>query len=151
MLNPIRVRRAVFIRASPAEVWRLCENPGSAFGVLPKGATMELLTDRFDEVGSRWRIVTGHGRNRMVAENEVVEIEPLRRQVLRSRAGRMEGTSVTTLTPRDGGTVLLVEATAVFPPGLRTIPDRLLTAIIGPIATGRALKKMARLVERGAR
>lgn len=82
---------------------------------------------------------------------EVVEIEPNRRQVLRSRAGRIESTSITTLTPQDGGTLLSIEATAAFPTGLRSIPDRVLTAIIGPIATGRALKRMARLVEHGTR
>lgn len=147
MLNPVRVRRSVFIRATPAEVWKLCQDPRTAQSLLPRGGALEVLTDRFDQVGSRWLIVTTSGKERREVVNEVVEIEPMRRQVVRSRADRMDSTSITTLTPQGDGTLLSIEATAEFPPGLQSIANRMVTAIVGPIATGRALKQLARLVE----
>jgi hypothetical protein len=147
MLNPIRVRRQILIRAAPEDVWRLMENPGAARGLLPNGTSIELLTDRFDQVGSRWRVVTRHGEHRVAMLNEVVAIERPVSQVLRSTSDRMAGSSRTTLTPINGGTLMVLEGTAEFPPGLRSLPDRLLTAVLGPISTQRALKRMKRYVE----
>ena len=150
MLNPIRVRGQILIRATPEEVWDLVENPGAAMGLLPKGAHVDLLTDRFDQVGSRWRVVTQSGQARAEILNEVLAIEKPVSQVLRSTSDRMTGGSRTTLTATDGGTLMVVEATAEFPPGLRSILDRILTAILGPISTRRALTRMKRLIEAGS-
>ena len=147
MLNPIRVRRQIDIRATPDEVWSLIRNPGAARWMLPKGAHLELLTDTFDEVGSRWRIVTIAGHKRMEVLNEVLSIEEPRSQVLRSTSDRMIGESRTTLTPTPDGTRLLMEGMAEFPSGLRSLPSRLLTAIVAPIATRNALKRMKRYIE----
>ena len=147
MLNPIRVRQSIHIRATPEEVWWLVENPMEATQLLPKGARFELLTDRMDAVGSRWRFVTSAGGKQVEIDNEVVEIEKPIRQLLRSTSDRMTGTSHTFLTPATGGTLMTIEGTARYADSLRTLPDRLLTSLLAPILTRRALKRMKRLVE----
>ena len=144
MLNPIRVRQSIHIRATPEEVWWLVENPMEATQLLPKGARFELLTDRMDAIGSRWRVVTSAGGKQFEIENEVVEIEKPIRQLLRSTSDRMTGTSHTLLAPTKGGTLMTIEGTARYADSLRTLPDRLLTSLLAPILTRRALKRVKR-------
>jgi uncharacterized protein YndB with AHSA1/START domain len=150
VLNPIRVRREVEIRARPEVVWRLVRNPGEVRFLLPKDAALELLTDRFDEVGSRWRVTTAVGTKREQVTNEVLAIEEPVYQLIRVTSDRMTGDSRTTLEKTDTGTRMVIEATATFPSGLRTLPLRVLTAMLGPFSTERALRRMKRYVEGNA-
>ena len=91
--------------------------------------------------------MTSAGGKQFEIDNEVVEIEKPIRQLLRSTSDRMTGTSHTFLTPATGGTLMTIEGTARYADSLRTLPDRLLTSLLAPILTRRALKRMKRLVE----
>ena len=121
-------------------MWALLMDPAAQLALLPRHARIEVLTDRMDEVGSRWQTVNGIGKRAVVVLNEVVELVPLRSHVVKSTWPKATSTVRTNLEPSGDGTRVIIEGGIEWQPGLGTLVDRFSAAISASLMSQRALQ-----------
>ncbi len=147
MLNPIRIQASTLINRNRADVWAVLVDPEAWRAMLPANARIEVITDRTDQVGSRWKTINDRGGGGVEVLNEIVGLVPLHSHVVKSTWDKATNIVTTTLEPSDEGTVVRMETEIHWQPGLRTIVDRLAAAMTATQSSQRAMDKFTAIAE----
>lgn len=127
--------------ASPADVWEVLTDIGSAADVLRGVDKVELLTDGPYAVGTRWRETRTMMGKSETQEMQVTEAEPPSRTVITAEAGGVHYTTVFTVTPSGDGSLIRMEfAGEQESPGL---VSRVMWTVMGPLGARITKRVMA--------
>ena len=149
MLAKTGTTQTITVDAPPEALWSVLHDPEFLARLLPKHSRVELITDGMAAVGSRWRIISEVGNQRRETLHEVVEAVPGERHVVRSESEDGVSTMATELRKSGGQTLMTVRGTMDWRPGWRTLPNRVMSALLSGPLTRRSLRELKRLIEAG--